>query len=368
MDEPGVTRSVHLSSSLHFDSLAEYRAAGNGKPVLPGQTATGMDNGYGLQGNPTLHELQDVVSKLEKGTDTLLYPSGSTALCALAALLKTGDHWLLPDNVYGPMLRFAEYQKQQYGVEVDYYDPSSIDSIVVKPETKLIHIETPGSATFETVDVEAIVKLAKSKHVLTSADNTWASGVLYRPLEHGVDISILSLTKYCAGYSDVFMGSLTIKDPELFKIFAWQHRVLGYSVSPEAAMLVSRGLESERARLKAHGEAANQLVASIKGNSKVTKIYQAGNNDDMAGPNGLFSVELDRVYRDDELEKAFAVLKTFKIGESWGGTRSLVLPFQPEEFKQRATVPTGTVIRFHTGLEGPELLAEDITNFIKNLL
>jgi cystathionine beta-lyase len=371
MDDKGVTRSIRLSSSLHFDSLADYRVAGNGRPVLPGQTMEGVDNGYGLQGNPSLQELQDAVSELEQGSHTLLFPSGSTALCALGALLHSGDHWILPDSVYGPLRRYAEYLNQQYSITCDYYDPTSIDTIValIKDKTRLIHIETPSSATFDITDVDGLVKLAKTKSILTSADNTWASGVLYQPLNHGVDVSILSLTKYAAGYSDVFMGSLTCKDPELFKLFSYQHRVLGYTVSPFSAMLVGRGLESLAVRLAAHGANANQLVQAVKGHAKVSKMYQAGANkaDGFSGPNGLFSVELDRHYSDAELEKAFAVLETFRIGESWGGTRSLVLPFQPEEFTRRFHPPTNTIIRFHTGLEPLDLQRVDITNFLEAL-
>lgn len=370
MDQDGTTRSVHLSSSLHFASLADYRAASSGQPVLPGQTAKYVDNGYGLQGNPTLHVLQDAVSQLENGSYTLLFPSGLTALCALAALLQSGDHWLLPDSVYGPMRRYADYLEQNCGVACDYYDPSHIDSLdsLIKAETKLIHIETPGSVTFVTTDVSGLVKIAKAKGILTSADNTWASGVLYRPLARGVDISIVSLTKYAAGYSDVFMGSLTCKDAALFKRLSHHHRVLGYTVSPVSAALVSRGLESLEVRLLAHGSRGNELVKAVRGHAKVAKIYQGGTDkaEGFSGPNGLFSIELDRYYSDNELEKAFAGLQVFRIGESWGGTRSLVLPFQPEELSQRASPPQ-TIIRFHAGLEKLDMLRADILRFIDAL-
>jgi cystathionine beta-lyase len=371
MDDQGVTRSIRLSSSLHFNRLADYRAAGKGKPVLPGQTGEYIDNGYGLQGNPTLHELQDAVSALESGRYTLLFPSGMAALSALEALLKTGDKWLLPDSVYGPMRRFADYLSGQYGVECDYYDPASLDSLaaLINDKTKLVHIETPSSATFDITDVEAVVKLAKSKGVLTSADNTWASGVLYRPLEHGVDISILSLTKYAAGYSDVFMGSMTCQDVKLFQRLANYHLIISHTVSPFSAMLVKRGLESLNVRLAAHGANARQLAEIAKGHKKVTKVYQAGvgGKDGFSGPNGLFSIELDREYSDDELEKAFAKLAIFTIGESWGGTRSLVLPFQPGEFTKRLRQPKYTIIRFHAGLNDLKLQQADIDNFLAAL-
>jgi cystathionine beta-lyase len=364
-----VTRSIHLSSSLHFDTLADYRAAGKGKPVLKGQTAEHVDNGYGLQGNPTIHQLQDAVSDLENGKHTLLYPSGSTALCALGALLKPADHWLLPDSVYYPLRRYAEYLNQQYGIKCDYYNPQSADSLkaLINDKTKLIHIETPSSATFEVTDVKKVVKSAKASNILTSADNTWASGMLYKPLDDGVDISILSLTKYVAGHSDVFMGSLTVKDSGLFKRFSYEHRVRGYTVSPFSAMLVKRGLESLEVRMTAHGAHANRLVQAAKGHKKMIKIYRAGQDDGFLGSNGLFSIELDRFYKDSELEKAFAEMKTFKIGESWGGTRSLALPFQPEELSVRLNPYSNTIIRFHSGLENLASQTEDIKLFLAAL-
>ncbi|HEY5152472.1 MAG TPA: PLP-dependent aspartate aminotransferase family protein [Candidatus Saccharimonadales bacterium] len=370
-DDDQVTRSVQMSSSLHFANLADYRAAGNGEPVLSGQTSNHLDNGYGLQGNPTLHQLQDSISKLENGRYSLLFPSGSTALSALSALFKSGDHWLVPDSVYAPVRRYAEYLDEHFGVKCDYYNPASLDTLadLINDKTKLIHIETPSSATFDLTDVEAVVELAKAKGVPTSADNTWASGVLYKPLDHGVDISILSLTKYIGGYSDVFMGSLTTGNEDLFKLFSYQHRVLGYTVSPFSAMLLNRGLESLEVRLAAHGANVECLVQGIEGNNKVTRIYKItpGKGNGFSGINGLFSIELDRKYSDAELEKAFAKLATFKIGESWGGTRSLVLPFQPEELSQRFNAPKNTIIRFHSGLENVDLQAADIQGFLKAL-
>ncbi|MBW3568620.1 PLP-dependent transferase [Candidatus Parcubacteria bacterium] len=370
MDEnEGITRSIHMSSSLHFDSLADYRIAGQGQRVLPGQTVENVDNGYGLQGNPTIQKLQDSVSELENGTHTLLFPSGLSALTSVGALLSSGDHWLLPDSVYGPTRRYADFMHKHYGISCDYYDPTSINSVasLIKAETKLIHIETPVSVTFEETDVDGLVKLAKAKDILTSADNTWASGILYQPLAHGIDISILGLTKYPAGYSDVFMGSLTCKNLELFKRFSYYHRVFGYGVSPFSAMLVSRGLESLNVRMAAHGAKADQLTRVIANHPKISKIYRAGSkiNGSLSGSNGLFSIELDRRYNDAELDKAFKTMETFKIGKSWGGTRSLILPFQPEELSNRFSPPQNTIIRFHSGLENIDLQRADITNFLE---
>lgn len=371
LSHEAITRNIALTSSLHFDTLADYRAAGDGELVVTDQTQTGLDNGYGLQGNPTNHQLQAAISALEHGTHTLLYPSGLTALTAVQALLASGDHWLLPDSVYGPMRRFADVLKRNYQIDYDVYDPHDLATLeaAITNQTKLIHIETPGSVTYDVMDVPTVVKLARKHDLVTVADNTWASGELYQPLSHGVDVSILSLTKYIAGHSDLFMGSLTVGNKDLYKKLAYHHRVYGYTVSPVSAMLVQRGLETLAVRMAEHGRRAQLLVDRLRGKSGIAKVYSVDvqQAQEFSGVNGLISVELGRVYSDEELQTLFSVLKTFKIGESWGGTRSLVLPFQPHEFSGRFNPPQGTIVRFHAGLEDEVLLNKDIEAFLAEL-
>lgn len=367
MEHSDVTRSMDLTTSLHFAKLVDYRAAGNGTPVVRGQTATGVDNGYGLQGNPSLHALQDAVSVLENGTQTLLYPSGSTALNALEAFLCSGDNWLMPDSVYFPVRRYAEYLQEKFGIQFGLYDPADPTTLerAINDKTKLIHIETPSSVTFNVTNISAVVDIAHKRKIITSADNTWASGVLFKPLDHGVDMSVLSLTKYAAGYSDVFMGSITTNNADIYVQLARHHRVQGYTVSPFSATLVSRGLESLPVRLGAEGERAMQVVAALQGQAKIAHLYYVDPTfaTDFSGPNSLLSVELDDVYTDDQIQTLFNGFKTFCIGESWGGTRSLVLPFQPSEFQTRFNPPQGTIIRFHTGLEDSAAQLADISSF-----
>lgn len=367
----GITRSAHLSSSLHYDSLADFRSAGGGKPVLPGQTADGFDNGYGLQGNPTNHELQDVVSALEGGKYTLLYPSGLTALTALGGLLKSGDHWLVPSGTYAPFQRYASYLQDRFGVTYSIYDPLKPSSVSrqLTPRTKLIHIESPSSVTFETTPIKEIIALAKQRGILTSADNTWAAGVLCQPLRMGVDISVLSLTKYAAGYSDVFMGSVTTSSESLFKALAYHHRVHGFTVSPVSAMLVARGFESLPVRLAAHDANATKLIDVVQKHSATKKVYRADSrtSSDLTSSNGLFSIELRRQYADAELEAILAGLNVFAIGESWGGTKSLVLPFQSDDLGERIALPEGTILRFHAGLEDVERQIADMHAILARL-
>jgi len=361
---------MYMSSSLHFGKLADYRTAGGGTPTLHGQTAQ-ADNSYGLQGNPTLHALQDAVSRLEKGEHTLLFPSGLSALSGLEVFLRGGDRWAMPDSVYFPVRRFAEYLKDRYGVGYDLYDPSDLSTLtgVITDKTKLIHIETPSSVTFDITDVDKIVGIAHARRILTSADNTWASGVLFQPLDHGVDMSILSLTKYPAGYSDIFMGSVTTRDAALYKQLAHYHKVYGFTVSPYSAMLVSRGLESLKVRMAASGNNAQALISLIRTHRKISKIYYVNTDKakDFSAGNGLFSVELDRIYSDVELELLFSHLSTFSIGESWGGTRSLVLPFQPDDLAARFVTPKNTIVRFHAGLEDKDLQLADMQAFLGGL-
>jgi cystathionine beta-lyase len=360
----GVTRSVHLSTSLHYASLSSFRDANGGTPQLDGQSGHGLDHGYGLQGNPTHHQLQDEISQLEKGKHTLLYPSGLTALTALSALLQSGDHWLIPDGVYAPVLRYATYLQDRHGVMFSVYDPQNLDTLrkAITPQTKLIHIESPCSITFEVTNIAGVVAIAKKHKIMTSADNTWASGVLCQPLALGIDISILSLTKYAAGYSDVFMGSVTTSDAAIFKQLAYHHRVYGYTVSPVSVMLVQRGLESLSVRLAAHGANTRELIDVVKQHPQVAQVHTASaeHSPELNGTNGLFSIQLTRVVPDHQLEEILAKLRVFAIGESWGGTRSMVLPFQPEDFADRNNPPTGTVLRLHSGLEDVDKQTVDL--------
>lgn len=367
----GITRNVHLSSSLHFGSLSDFMQAGEGAPKLAGQTAQGLDNGYGLQGNPTCHALQDAVSQLENGRHSLLYPSGLTALTALGSFLQSGDHWLLPAGVYGPMQRYARYLKEHYNVSYGVYDPLDLRSLrrSITPQSKLIHIESPCSVTFEATPVADVVAIAREHSMLVSADNTWASGVLCSPLDLGVDISVLSLTKYVAGYSDVFMGSVTTRDDQLFKRLAYHHRVHGYTVSPLSAMLVQRGLETLPTRIAAHARSADRLLRIVRKSSAVTRIFcgSPSTTAEIKGCNGLFAVELRRTYSNEQLEHILSDLRVFSIGESWGGTKSLVLPFQPQDLADRAQPPQGTVLRFHAGLEDVASQAVDMKNILHKI-
>lgn len=339
--------------------------------MLPGQTAEGFDNGYGLQGNPTNHELQDVISALEGGKYTLLYPSGLTALTALGGLLKSGDHWLVPSGAYAPFQRYANYLQDRFGVTYSIYDPIKPSSVSrqLTPRTKLIHIESPSSVTFETTPIKEIIALAKQQGILTSADNTWAAGVLCQPLRMGVDISVLSLTKYAAGYSDVFMGSVTTPSESLFKALAYHHRVHGFTVSPVSAMLVARGFESLPVRLAAHDANASKLIDVVQKHPAAKKVYRADSrtSSDLTSSNGLFSIELRRQYGDAELEAILAGLNVFAIGESWGGTKSLVLPFQSEDLGERIAPPEGTILRFHAGLEDVEQQIADVRTILARL-
>jgi cysteine-S-conjugate beta-lyase len=365
------TRTATFSSSLHFDNFDDYLAAGDGAPVLPGQTVTGLDNGYGLQGNPTLHGLQDSISRLENGAHSLLYPSGQTALCALEGIMENGDHWLMPAGVYGPLRRFANYIVARSGITYDLYDPLEPASVraAITERTKLIHIESPVSATFETTPVEDVAAMAHEHGLLVSADNTWASGMLSKPLDLGVDISALSLTKYAAGHSDVFMGSLTVKDDGLFERLANHHFIHGYTVSPLDAMSVRRGLETLPVRLAAHAQNAETLIDAAQSSPVVKRIMSAGPkaSSELSGSNGLFSVELDRRYEVHELQVILGGLRIFGIGESWGGTKSLVLPFQPEGLADRSQAPQGTVLRFHAGLEDVAAQTTDMQTILQRV-
>ena len=213
---------------------------------------------YGRQGLAAQVALQDALATLEQAVGVALYPSGLAALTGtLLAVLKAGDAILVADTIYLPTRRFCEQVLKRYGVAVGYFDPRQPPEELVgeaAPETRLILMESPGSLTMEMQDMGRVAELARARGVLTACDNTWGAGLLYKPLEHGIDLSIQALTKYVGGHSDVFMGSAAARDPALVRKLNDGVLHLGWSVSPEDAYLMLRGLRTLPARLAAQGE------------------------------------------------------------------------------------------------------------------
>ncbi|MFC4278600.1 trans-sulfuration enzyme family protein [Achromobacter aloeverae] len=327
---------------------------------------------YGLYGTPTSRTLERKITDLHGGVRTLLAPSGQAAIAlAMLHLLEQGDHVLIPDTVYPPVRDFADQDLGRLGIAARYYDPTDLDALaaMIDDRTRLVWAESPGSTTMEVQDLSAIADLAHRRGALVGCDNTWASPLYFKPLRHGADIVVEALTKFFGGHSDVLMGSLTVKDPAIAtRIRAGLGR-MGVGVSPDDCSLVLRGMETMALRMDHSARVARALVERLQGHALVHRIlYPAlpgspGHDlwkRDFSGASGVFSVVFTAAAAP-HVGPALDVLKTFAIGASWGGTRSLAAPMPVRAVRSvRAWTDPDTVLRLSVGLEDEDDLAADI--------
>jgi len=287
-------------------------------------------------------------------------------------VLKTGDEVLVVDTIYKPTRRFCEQVLKRYGVGVRFYDPETPPDVLVEgasPAVQLILMESPGSLSFEMQDVGRIAELARARNILTAIDNTWGAGLLYRPLDQGVDLSIQALTKYVAGHSDVFMGSAAARDPTLARLLAAGVRNLGWAVSGDEAYLVLRGLRTLPARLARQGESGLVVAAWLQGQPEVARLYHPAlpgspGHDlwkrDFQGACGLFAFAL-KPAPQVAVDAFLDALRLFGLGFSWGGFESLAIWCDPQlKCRDFPKDYGGPLIRLHVGLETPDDLISDL--------
>ncbi len=325
---------------------------------------------YGRRGSPTQWSLAEALTEMEPGSHgTMLYPSGVAAIaCALLSVLKAGDILLMTDNAYDPSRSFAEGFLKRFGVETRYFDPRALDlGMLAEEGVKAILLESPGSLTFEMQDIPAICAEAKKHDVVTLLDNTWATSYFHTALDKGVDMAILSATKYIVGHSDVMMGSVTTHKKYWMRLRQTAQQ-LGQTVSPDDAYLASRGLRTLSVRMKAHEASALKIAQWLQSQNDVVQVFHPALPDspgheiwkrDFTGSAGLFSF----LHKGDaDTAAAFVdALELFGIGYSWGGFESLALPVQPEKYRT-ATMweKDGTLIRLQIGLEDTDDLLADL--------
>ena len=358
-----VNPPVWRASTILYDTVADLKARGH---------ATHDKLYYGRRGTPTVWALADALTALEPGAEgTLLYPSGVAANSAgLLALLSPGDHLLMVDSAYEPTRAFCNGMLARMGVRTSFYDPLVGAGVaeLIEPETRLIFLESPGSLTFEVQDIPAITAIARERGVLTMLDNSWATPPLFPALAHGVDVAMMSLTKYAGGHSDAMMGSLTATKavwPRLRQA-AYQ---LGQAVSPDDCALMLRGLRTLDVRMARHGENGLAVANWLAGRAAVGRVlHPALPGDrghalwtrDFKGTSGLFGFTLKGA--DDAARTRFVdALAHFGIGFSWGGYESLVVPADPAAIRTatRWTDPD-PLVRLSIGLEDPADLIADL--------
>lgn len=355
---------VVRASTVVFDSFAEMRHAvkhrGDQVPY------------YGRRGTQTHFAFSDAVCALEGGAGCALYPSGAAAISgALLAFLKTGDHLLMVDAAYEPTRAFCDKVLAPLGIQTTYYDPliGAGISALIQPNTKVIYLESPCSLTMEVQDVPAICAIAKQHGIVTMLDNTWASPILCRPFEMGVDISIQAATKYICGHSDVMLGTASANEQHWPQLREHSY-LLGYCASADDVYLAARGLRTLGVRLAQHQQNARQVLAWLAEQPDVEVILHPelpshpGHAEfmrDFSGGNGLFSFVLKQADQA-ALERFVEGMQHFKMGFSWGGYESLIITNSNIQALRSATrwPYRGPLVRLHIGLEDPADLIADL--------
>ena len=326
---------------------------------------------YGLLGTPSTFDLEEVVADLEGGYDAVLLPSGLAAITtALTTFLSPGDHLLIADTVYWPNRMFCDEHLKRLQVEVEYYDPTLGAGIetLIKANTKVIFLESPGSLTFEVQDIPAITEVAKRHHVVTILDNTWATPAFLKSFSLGIDVSIHAATKYLSGHSDIMMG-IIISAEHVAADVRRNHRLFGQTASPDDAYTTLRSVRTLATRLKAHEAAGMALAQWLSARDEVERVLHPAlpghpGHDffkrDYLGASGLFGIILKPQPRERMINMVNG-MRLFGIGASWGGYESLMIPSYPERYRTATAWDSpGQVLRIHAGLEDLDDLLADL--------
>jgi cystathionine beta-lyase len=344
---------------------------------------------YGLHGTPTTFTLEERLATLEGGTHCILTPSGLAAIAHVDfALLKSGDEVLIPYNAYAPNKSLAEGELAQFGITHQVYDPLDVNDLAARitPRTRLVWLEAAGSVTMEFPDLVGLVQLCKARGVLCALDNTWGAGLAFNAFdltpgrgELGVDLTIHALTKYPSGGGDVLMGSIVTRSDALARVLKLSHMRLGTGVGANDAEMVLRSLASMPLRYQAHDKAARTLAAWCASQSAFSQVLHPALTTSPGHSHwqqlcvtpqepeglaaGIFSVVMDARFSAHQVDAFCDSLKLFKIGYSWGGPMSLVMPYNIAAGRARATshLHRGRVVRFCIGLEDVTDLQNDIS-------
>jgi cysteine-S-conjugate beta-lyase len=326
---------------------------------------------YGREGTPTTRAFEQAITDLEGGYRAVTLPCGLGAIAtSLMAFLKAGDHLLMPDQLYGPARQFCDDVLAKFGVEVTYYDGTIGAGIagLMKPNTSVVYLESPGSLTFEVQDVPAIARVARHHGAKVLMDNTWASPIFFHPLAHGVDVVIHAATKYISGHSDLMLG-VAVCNAASFVPVKKTASTAGYCGGPDDVYMALRGLRTLGIRMRRHHESAMAIAAWLQQRPEVHRVYCPALPDspgyaiwkrDFLGASGLFGFTL-KPFSDSAFAAFLDHTDLFKLGYSWGGYESLMVPTYPATLRSstRWDAP-GPSVRIHVGLENVDDLIRDL--------
>ena len=355
---------IYQQSTVIFDNLAEIKKT---------------EYSYGRKGTFTNRALEQKVSELENASQTMITSSGADAIfLSLLALTEPGNHILVCNTVYAPTRHFCDGYLKKVGVEVEYYDAQAGKEIKnqLKSNTKLIFMESPSSIFYEVQDVQAIVDLAKSRGIYTVLDNTYASSVLFKPLDWGVDVSVLSASKYYSGHSDLIMGVVASSDTKINRKIKNTYNLFGYHSSPFDCYLALRGLETIGVRMEKTNSSAQKIANWLAEQKEIDEVlYPTMNsfkqrtrfNKYFKQANGLFSFTFKKSYPENKVHNFVDALKHFGIGFSWGGVESLVMAYDKSTVRPINFDKNQTVIRMSIGLEKTKVLMSDIQKALTQL-
>ena len=367
---------VQRASSLVFDCLADKKHATINR--AKGELF------YGRRGTLTHFALQDAMCELEGGVGCYLYPCGAAAVTnSILSFVQSGDHVLMTGAAYEPTQDFCNIILKKMGITTTYYDPMIGEDIarLVQPNSKVLFLESPSSLTMEVPDIPTIVKAVRKVNpdIVIMIDNTWGGGVLFKALEHDIDISIQAGTKYLVGHSDVMIGT-AVSNARCWDKLREHSYLMGQMVDADSAYTTARGLRTLGIRLKQHEENSIKVAQWLAQQPEVKALYHPALPScpghvffqrDFLGASGLFSFELKQRLTQQQLEAFMDHFELFTMAYSWGGFESLILCNQPEEIaKIRPNISRkleGTLIRIHVGLEDVDDLIEDLNAGFKRL-
>lgn len=327
---------------------------------------------YGTHGGPTHYALEDVVAEIEGGTRCTLFGTGLAAVAVpVLAYMKAGDHCLMPDSVYGPARNLANTLMKAWGMDTTFYDPCVDEAgmaALIRPNTRVVYTESPGSHTFELQDIPAIARAAHARGCKVLMDNTWGIHH-FQPFAHGVDVSIQALTKYVGGHSDILLGSATVATEEDHLAVRSAAAILGQYASPDDCWLALRGVRTMAVRLKEQAGAGLEVARWLEARPEVKRVLHPALPShpqhalwkrDFTGACSLFGLVLQPRYSQEDMFRFVDGLRLFGIGASWGGYESLALPTTGFITRTAGTGDLGgPTVRIHIGLEAvPDLIAD----------